>query len=856
MSIISDIGLDSYVPDQSAPRYTQDFINIEDIREGMIITKDKRYMKMVEVKPINFFMRSLPEQDDIVNDFANWLIIAPINIQIKVVTSIGNPEEIIKRVKERYEKDQDVDVQYLIKHYTNLLEEIGGWGAITRKFYMIIAYEQRPGAQRLKDPVLISNEIDRNIATIKEYFSRMGNIVTQFGEHEGELDRNQETWLLGKFLYEYFNIRTNRNEGIRKRTTFSDRISRIYDDTRKANENAEVEPPIASLIAPTGVDVTNPDCVIMDGMYYTSIIISGSGYPPSVQGGWINFIVSMTYPGETVDMFFHKENTQKVLMDVSNKVKFTSIKLADRNEFQTDYEKIENALNSARYIKECINNENQKPFTITTVITLCASKYKVLMERKQEVIDNLTSVGIEISECKYLQEEAFKSSFPTMSLSKKILKRGKRNIMNKGLAACYPFTSYEMQDQDGFLLGLNLYNDTMCIMNPFDTKSYKNANMVLLGTSGAGKTYTEQLMALRLRELGTQVFILAPDKASEYKRACDGVNGSFIKISPASRDHINIMDIRPVESKSAEFLQGDAAENTIYVASKAQTIITFIELLIPDLRNEEQQRLDTSIVATYAKYGINEDNNSIWVDPYDKSQGLKEMPILEDVLAEVEARNYDHLMDRVIGIMSQFTTGSAKSFNCRTNVNLKNKYIVFDLSDLQGKYIPAGMFVALDFIMGRIKEDVLERKMVFIDEGWQLIGGGSNEKAAEYVNQIFKTIRGYNGGACIATQDIKDFFSLQNGKYGNAILSNSKIKILLQLEANEAEFVKEELKLTRAEIRDIRNFKRGYCLICANSNHVPVNVIGSDYATKLITTDPQLVRKVVEEMEANGGILK
>ena len=188
-------------------------------------------------------------------------------------------------------------------------------------------------------------------------------------------------------------------------------------------------------------------------------------------------------------------------------------------------------------------------------------------------------------------------------------------------------------------------------------------------------------------------------------------------------------------------------------------------------------------------------------------------------------------------------------------MNLDNKYIVFDISELNERLIPAGMFIALNFIVKRIKEDVTEKKMVFIEEGWQLIGAGANVKAAEYVKWLFKIIRGYNGGACIATQDINDFFSLNGGEYGEAILSNSQIKMILHLDKEEARTIQRRVGLTEEERRMIRDFDKGMCLVCANSNHIAMYIIGSNYEHKLITTDPDEVRYIIQEIQENGGVL-
>jgi hypothetical protein len=210
------------------------------------------------------------------------------------------------------------------------------------------------------------------------------------------------------------------------------------------------------------------------------------------------------------------------------------------------------------------------------------------------------------------------------------------------------------------------------------------------------------------------------------------------------------------------------------------------------------------------------------------------MPILGDLYNQL---NNNEMTKRLAIIVSRFVTGSAQSFNNQTNVDLENKYIVMDISELKGKLLPVGMFIALDYVWDKTKEDRTKKKAIFIDETWMLIGASSNKYAAEFVLEVFKIIRGYGGAAIAATQDLGDFFALEGGKYGKGIVNNSKTKIILQLEPDEAEFVKETMKLSKNEYRNIIGFERGHGLIASNNNKVPVAIKPSETEKALITTD-------------------
>lgn len=224
----------------------------------------------------------------------------------------------------------------------------------------------------------------------------------------------------------------------------------------------------------------------------------------------------------------------------------------------------------------------------------------------------------------------------------------------------------------------------------------------------------------------------------------------------------------------------------------------------------------------------------------------RQMPVLGDL--------YETLMEspetrRIANILNRLVHGSASTFNQQTNVSLENKYTVLDISELTGDLLTAGMFVALDFVWDKIKEDRTKEKAVFIDECWQLIGASSNRQAAEFVLEIFKTIRGYGGSAICATQDLNDFFALDDGKYGKGIINVSKTKIILNLEEEEAHRVQSTLHLSEAEIMEVTHFERGNALISTNNNNIAVEIKCSQMEKELITTDRRELQELLDRAE-------
>ena len=648
-----------------------------------------------------------------------------------------------------------------------------------------------------------------------------------------------------EILYMFFNRRSCVEE------PFHSRVDRIVLDTMAAKNKVIGIDPIphirmAHFIAPRGIDLTHRNYIIMDGLYYSFLYIKGNGYPNKVRAGWMSSLINAG-EGIDVDVFLRRENRSKTIDKVAQRIRLNRTKLKSMQDTSTDYEELAGSIQAGYFIKQGIANYNEDLFYMSVFVTVSARTYEELMWRKQQMTDMLKSMDMYVSDCSFQQEDALRTVMPFLQISPKLEKKSKRNVLTSGAASTYMFTSFEMSDDTGVLLGINRHNNSLCIVDLFDTKKNKNANLNLLGTSGAGKTFTMQLLALRMRMRGIQCYIIAPIKGHEFRRACNRIGGQFIKIAPGSPHCINIMEIRHTISPEMELIDElDYSEMDSLLAQKIQQLMIFFSLLIPDMTNEEEQMLDEALIRTYGKFGITHDNDSVYEDRNAVPPKMKTMPILGDLHEELQK---NEMTKRIAVIVSRFVTGSAQSFNQQTNVDLSNKYIVLDLSELKGKLLPVGMMIALDYVWDKIKSDRTKKKTIMIDEIWQLIGAGSNRMAAEFCLEIFKVIRGFGGAAISATQDLSDFFGLEDGRYGRAIINNSKNKIILNLEPDEAEFVRDTLKLTKTEIRSITRFERGEALICSNNSKVPVIIKASKEEQEMITTDRAELEAILKERQ-------
>lgn len=408
-------------------------------------------MKIIEILPINFLLRSSKEQYNIISSFASWLKISPMRLQFKSVSRKADSDKHVAMVREELSRENDPQCRQLGEEYLRLIKDVGNKEALSRRFFLIFQYEPPAGKRNSGESYAdIYSMIQTAVQNAKTYFMQCGNAIVQ---------PEDEDVFTAEVLYMFFNRSSCCNE------PFQSRVERVVVDTMQAKGKIiglDAVPHIrpANFIAPRGIDFSHYNFVVMDGMYYSVMYIRRNGFPHSVRGGWMSSLINAG-EGIDVDVFLRRENRGKTLDKVAQRIRLNRTKLRGMQDTSTDYEK-----------------------------------------------------------------------------------KAQRNILTSGAASTYMFTSFEMSDDSGVLLGMNRHNNSLCIVDLFNTKVNKNANVTLLGTSGAGKTFTMQLLALRMRMRGIQCYILAPLKGHEFKRACNAVGGAYIKISPGSSSCINVMEIR------------------------------------------------------------------------------------------------------------------------------------------------------------------------------------------------------------------------------------------------------------------------------------------------------------------------
>ena len=587
---------------------------------------------------------------------------------------------------------------------------------------------------------------------------------------------------------------------------------------------------ILDILSPTAIDTKSRDYIVVDGVFHAYLYITGYGYSTTVGSCWLAPLVEAG-EGVNVSFSFTRQNREKILSKIAQTTMLNRSRMRDVGDTRQDYEELDSAITSGLYLKDVMNRQGEDFYYMHTLIEVVADDPDTLEQRVTAVEKLCVSVDMIARRCDYANEQGFLSTLPLVALDADIERKSRRNALTTGVAAAFPFVSYEHSDRNGIFLGLNLYNKSPVFLDPYDDYKYTNGNWWIGGNSGAGKSVTLQCLAGRLREQGKRVVCVIPKKGHEFRPNCEQLGGLYLRLSPSSRDCPNIMAIRRKTLDAYAGIQELAARDDSVLADKISRLIIWYSLQKKDLTEEDKNYLDASLVECYDRYGITFDNASV----VDENGAFKEMPIIPDW--------YNVLLERaetkhLAVVLTRYVTGSAAAMGRRNHISIDNKYIVLDTSGMPDDLILPGIYWAIDVANDIIMNAGGELSALIADELWSLVGAGSNPLAAAYVQEMVKTIRGLGGIAITSTQGMQDLFSLEGGKYGKGILDSSRIKFVMQMEEQEARLIQQILNLSEEEVRQITRFRRGEGLLCIGYNHVPVAFHVTKKEYDAITTSP------------------
>ena len=599
-------------------------------------------------------------------------------------------------------------------------------------------------------------------------------------------------------------------------------------DLRELEEGSTT---ILDILAPTAINTKSRDYIVVDGIFHAYLYVTGYGYATTVGTCWLAPLVEAG-EGVSISFSFERQSRERILSKISKATMMNRSRMRDVGDTRQDYEELDSAIASGLYLKDAMNRQGEDFYYMHTLIEVVADDPEMLEQRVTAVEKLCISADMIARRCDYKQEQAFLSALPLLTLDEDIERKSRRNALTSGVAAAFPFASYELSDRDGIFLGLNMYNRSPAFLNPFNDYKYTNGNIWLGGNSGAGKTFTLCCLGGRLRQQGKRVIYIAPKKGHEFRPLCELMGGLYLRLSPSSKDCPNIMAIRRKSLDSFAGLKNLTVRDDSVLADKISHLIIWYSLQKRDLSDEDKNYLDSSLVECYRRYGITFDNASLVNEDGD----FKEMPIIPDwydvLCGDPETKH--------LGVvLARYVTGSAKAMGQRNNIDfndLNNKFVVLDTSGMPDDLQLPGIFWATDVANDLIIRAEKELSALIADELWSLVGVNSNPLAAGFVQEMVKTIRGLGGIAITSTQGMQDMFSLDNGKYGKGILDSSRIKLVMQMEEQEARLIQGVLNLSEDEVRQITRFRRGEGLLCVGYNHVPIAFHATQKEYDAITT--------------------
>ena len=573
------------------------------------------------------------------------------------------------------------------------------------------------------------------------------------------------------------------------------------------------------VISPTYINLNNPKYIEINETYYSGIIINNYNreYENIILKDLINSNLNIN-----ISMFYEKKDTNKIIKELTYHIGNINVELNEKNKNTQDIELLAFSNNDAKYIRKQMQVENEELYFLYIYIIVFEKNIEELEKQINKVENILQTNGFQSKKAYFREEQTFLSCLPIMENNIDVKNVSKRNILTSGLVSTYPFISSSIFDKEVIYISTNIYNNSLIFIDRYNNEKYKNANICIFGTSGAGKSFFTKLLILRSRLFGIKQYVIDPER--EYTNICKKLNGTLLKIGPSSNNFINIMDIRK------ESIEDD---NKGYLATKINKLIGFFNLIFGELNEEEKSILEEKIIECYKIKNITFDDNSLFKIKNNKKifKEKEDMPILMDLYNILEKEEKTKIFK--IKLMP-FVKGSLNFFNHQTNVEINNDLIIADIYELGEENLKYGLFIFTELFWDQIKKDRNIKKAIYLDEIWRLIGVTSNKEVASFIYKIFKTIRKYGGSSVAITQDVSDLFGLENGIYGKSIINNSSIKLFFSLEEENIKTLSAYSNLTEKEKVEIKSLKKGEALLFIGENHILAKIEAADYEKEII----------------------
>jgi len=592
----------------------------------------------------------------------------------------------------------------------------------------------------------------------------------------------------------------------------------------KKKEGVEIEPilpreiyeagvlELKDIIAPAALKITPQQLHIGGKIARTFFAIS---YPRFLSDNWLSPIINLDRVFD-ISIFIHPVDTAKVLRQFQKKVAEVQSQIAIREEKGLVRDpKLDTAHRDLEDLRNKLQQAQEKLFDVGLYVTIYADNEKELNKTEQTIKSILESKLVYLRPALFQQEEGYTSVLPLGSD-----KLGIHSKLNSSpLSSFFPFVSFDLTSDKGILYGINRHNSSLIL---FDRFSMENYNSIMFATSGAGKSYAMKLEILRLLMFDTEIIVIDPEK--EYEYLAEATGGRSFNISLSAEHHINPFDLPPVREDESP---ADVLRSNIV------NLVGLFRIMLGGLTPEEDSIIDRAITETYALKDITPDSDFSKTEP----------PLLSDfelVLASMEGG--ESLSQRLL----KYTKGTWAGFiNRPTNVDINKKFVVFSVRDMEDELKPIAMYIVTHFIWNTIRRE-LKKRLLVIDEAWWMM---KEEDTASFLFSMVKRGRKYYLGVATLTQDVNDFLK---SSYGQPILNNSAIQLLMKQAPPAIDLIQKTFNLTEEEKYLLLESDVGEGIFFAGLKHVAIKVIASYTEDQIITSDPSellAIRKAKEEFK-------
>ncbi|MDD4930780.1 MAG: ATP-binding protein [Candidatus Colwellbacteria bacterium] len=762
---------------------TENLVAVKEIRNNTVFLKNGGMRRVIMATGINMDLKSEEDQQAVISSFQNLLNSLDFPIQFSIHSRKMAIKEYLSQMAAKKELEKNDLIRMQFEEYIAFIEDFVSQNSIVEKsFFITVPF----------DPINLSpigkksdNTNDQSVEDLLQYTDKMNFRADQI-------------------------LNGLRQIGLRAIVLNEGELKELYRNFYNPKTTEKEPMPEESPIAPGRVEI-DPDHLKINEKFVKSMFVLN--YPRYLASSWLMPIINLP---ELIDISIHVSpiDTGIALKNLMRKSAHIGAEISEREEKGLVRDPaLETALMDTENLRDTLQQTREKLFSLSLYMSIYADTLDELKKIEFRISSMFERALVTVKSPLFEQAKCFSSVIPICSNEFDV-----SSAMNTSPAsAFFPFISPDLTSDEGIMYGVNLHNNTLVI---FDRFSLENHNSVIFAKSGSGKSYAAKLELLRSVMMGTDVVIIDPE--NEYKSLADALGGTTFKISLTSKDSINPFDIPvvPEDEEDAEVLQSHIANLT-----------GLIKLMIGVITPAEEGVLDRAINETYGSRDIAPGKDFKDAEP----------PLLEDL--EIILRNMDGGKD-MADRLYRFTKGSYSGFTNRaTNIDLKNRVIVFSVRDLEEELRPIAMYIILNFVWNIVRSK-LKRRILVVDEAWLMM---KYPDSASFLFNLVRRARKYYLGITTITQDVEDFL---NSPYGRPVITNSSLQLLLKQSPATIDTVGKAFNLTEIEKNYLVEATVGQGLVLLGQKHVAMQIVSSGFEHEIITTNPEEIiakRNIAEE---------